>query len=225
MEELFKKLFGFFENEKVSISRKVAIPLLFLLIILSLNDICGISYYIIGGMKADYIIKIEDAKMKCKSDSLAQLYLDNMMNETLYRRNVFQWFASLFENASIGKTKEIDYADPESGVLYKKIEQSFPTVQRNQLWHTITSSLFGIVGLCLMFYVIMYVIFGKGRSQNKTTTFLRFIIVIITLIFIIWLTQWLFGLIPVIADRAYINYIIQGLINVIAIGVVFWKLK
>jgi thiamine transporter ThiT len=38
------------------------------------------------------------------------------------------------------------------------------------------------------------------------------------LVFLIWLTQWLFGLIPVILGRAYINYIIQLLLNLIPIS-------
>jgi hypothetical protein len=34
---------------------------------------------------------------------------------------------------------------------------------------------------------------------------------------LIWITQWLFGLIPVLFNRAYINYILQLGLNLIPI--------
>lgn len=214
MEELLKKVFGFFENEKISISRKIAIPVLFLLIILSLNNIWGISYYVISGIEVDYIIKIEDAKMKCKSDSIAQLHLDNMMKEALHRRNILQWFASLFENTNIEKAKVADYGESKVGTLYK-MEHYFPTLEKNQMWHTITSSLLWLILFSLVLLVLLFSPFII--KEDKITTIIALIFTLSLLVFLIWGTQWLFSLIPIIKNRAYINYIIQLILNLIPI--------
>lgn len=36
---------------------------------------------------------------------------------------------------------------------------------------------------------------------------------------LIWITQWLFGLLPIFFDRPWINYIFQFIINLIPISI------
>lgn len=45
MGELIKKFIEFFENQRISISRKITIPLLVILCIFLIDNLLGISYY------------------------------------------------------------------------------------------------------------------------------------------------------------------------------------
>jgi hypothetical protein len=56
MEELIRKFINFFESDRISVSRKIAIPLLMLLVVLALDNILGISYYWINKIEIDYIV-------------------------------------------------------------------------------------------------------------------------------------------------------------------------
>lgn len=62
MEEIIKRFIVFFESDRISISRKIAIPLLVVLTILLLDNVLGTSYYWINEMETDYIVKVEEAK-------------------------------------------------------------------------------------------------------------------------------------------------------------------
>ena len=98
MEEIIKRFIVFFESDRISISRKIAIPLLVVLTILLLDNVLGTSYYWINEMETDYIVKVEEAKKICESDSVLVAHFDEKISNAIKRQNVFQWFASLFKN-------------------------------------------------------------------------------------------------------------------------------
>ena len=139
-----------------------------------------------------------------------------MMNEALDRKNVFQWFGSLFENKNIEIT-------PSNSNNFNAIEDFLPLYERNRLWQTITSSLFGIVVMAFSLFGLVYVIIYG--SYDRPAAIVRCIMLIFASTVIIWLSQWIFGFMPVIAGRSYINYIIQCVINIIIIIIVYRKLN
>ena len=214
MGELVKKVICFFESERVSIFRKIAIPMLVILVAFSLDNILGISYYWTNGLEVDYLVKIEEAKAKCGTDLTVLSHLDSKMNEAISRKNVFQWFASLFENSNIGKSEEVVSPDINSGIL-DILGKWFPVLERNQLWHTVTSSLLWIILLMLLLPVLILAPFFA--QKDKAAIIVGIVLGLGVLVFLIWVTQLLFGLIPIILNRAYINYIIQLAINSIPI--------
>ncbi len=212
MEEIIKRFIVFFESDRISISRKIAIPLLVVVTILLLDNILGTSYFWINKMETDYIVKVEEAKKICESDSVLVSYFDKKIDNAINRQNVFQWFASLFKSTQIDNVKEIHETNLNDH-LFSDIEKWFPeVVERNQMWHTITSSFFWLICLFVLLFSLFFALF-----ENKTdtiVTLLSNIIGIGIVVFLIWITQWLFGLFPVILQRAYINYILQFIINI-----------
>ena len=144
MEELIRKFINFFESDRISVSRKIAIPLLMLLVVLALDNILGISYYWINKIEIDYIVKVEEAKAVCESDSIILFHLDDKIEKAINRKNIFQWFASLFENANIEKNTEVNITNSDGNIL-SVIGKWFPEVERNQMWHTVTSSLLWVI--------------------------------------------------------------------------------
>jgi hypothetical protein len=227
MNELFKSVINFFENERVSLSKKITVPLLVIMALLCINDIYGITYYFSSGLEADYIVKIENAKRECASDSLVYRHFDDMMKEAMQRKTMFEKFYSLFNNASFSKEQNI--ASPIlGGIVGKtlqpqntfnsdknqpfKYENIFPKWKGNQLFHTITSSL-SLIILCIVL-LISFPILLFSKEQNKLSVIVSVIFLLGVLASFIWLTQWLFGLVPIILERAYINYTIQFILNI-----------
>ncbi len=214
MEEIIKRFIVFFESDRISISRKIAIPLLVVLTILLLDNVLGTSYYWINEMETDYIVKVEEAKKICESDSVLVAHFDEKISNAIKRQNVFQWFASLFKNTGFENAEESNSTNL-NGNIFSKIEKWFPEIKRNQMWHTITSSLLWIIFLAFLSLFLIFAPFVV--EKDKVATILGVIIGIGILAFLIWITQWIFGLIPVILNRAYINYILQLIINLIPI--------
>lgn len=214
MEEIIKRFISFFESDRISISRKIAIPLLVVLTILLLDNVLGTSYYWINEMETDYIVKVENAKKICESDSILVAHFDEKISHAINRQNIFQWFASLFKNTGIENVKESSSTNLNGNII-SNIGKWFPEVERNQMWHTITSSLLWIIFLAFLSLFLLYAPFVV--EKDKVATIFGVIIGIGVLVFLIWITQWIFGLIPVILNRAYINYILQLVINIFPI--------
>lgn len=213
MGELIKKFIEFFENQKISISKKITIPLLVVLCIFLVDNLLGVSYYWKNEMEIDYISKIEDTKLKCNSDTIIVKYLEHKMDEAIQRKNVFQRFASLFENVNIINTQK--FGTSIANDTLNNLKEWFPELDRNQMWHTITSSLCFILLLCISLLMVIYFPFTKDKDRLGTTVLFIFISGILVLL--IWGFQWLWGLMPIILNRAYINYSIQLIFNLFLI--------
>lgn len=95
-------------------------------------------------METDYIVKVEEAKKICESDSVLVAHFDEKISNAIKRQNVFQWFASLFKNTGLENVEESNSTNL-NGNIFSKIEKWFPEIKRNQMWHTITSSLLWII--------------------------------------------------------------------------------
>lgn len=214
MEELIRKFINFFESDRISVSRKIAIPLLMLLVVLALDNILGISYYWINKIEIDYIVKVEEAKAVCESDSIILFHLDDKIEKAINRKNIFQWFASLFENANIEKNTEVNITNSDGNIL-SVIGKWFPEVERNQMWHTVTSSLLWVILFAILLLFLIFAPFVV--EKDKVATIIGVIFGLGILAFLIWITQWIFGLIPVILNRAYINYVLQLGLNLVPI--------
>ena len=209
MEEIIKRFIGFFESDRISISRKIGIPLLVILTILLLDNVLGTSYYWMNKIETDYIVKVEEAKKICASDSVLVAHFDKKIDDAINRQNIFQWFASLFKNTKLENVKELN----SDGNILSNIEKWFPEMERNQMWHTVTSSLLWIV---LLVILLLFLVFAPFiLEKDRIAIILGIILGVGIIVFLIWMTQWIFGLIPVIFNRAYINYALQLIINFI----------
>lgn len=211
MGDFLSKIWDFFSNERISLTPKITIPLFVILIVFLFVDYYGFFYYYANSEKVEYLSKIEEAKERCSSDTTIVSNLDEMLYDAINRKNVFQKFAMLFENENAPRIPEISDKNDNSHSF--QIERIFPLCERNQLWHTVTASLFWIVWLLLLSVMLLYTPLAPGN--NRVSLMLGMTIGIGVVIILIWVTQWLFGLIPVILGRAYINYTIQLAVNLV----------
>lgn len=141
-------------------------------------------------------------------------HLDDKIEKAINRKNIFQWFASLFENANIEKNTEVNITNSDGNIL-SVIGKWFPEVERNQMWHTVTSSLLWVILFAILLLFLIFAPFVV--EKDKVATIIGVIFGLGILAFLIWITQWIFGLIPVILNRAYINYALQLGLNLVPI--------
>ena len=221
MADFLSKIWDFFSNERISMAPKITIPLFLIIIVFLFVDYYGFFYYYANSEKIEYLSKIEEAKERCSSDTIIVAYLDEMLYDAVNRKNIFQQFAMLFANEDVPHAPEV--SDKNDNDDSFEIERIFPLCERNQLWHTATASLFWILWLVLLSIMLLYTPFSSG--DNRLNLMLGMIIGIGVVTLLIWVTQWLFGLIPVILGRAYINYIIQFSINLVPMVSFFIKSK
>lgn len=220
MFSFIDKIVEFFTNDSVSLSRKITVPLVVIIILLFINDYYGFTYYFFNSREADYIVQLEKAKQSCAKDSVVYKHFDKMMIDALNRKNVFQLFSGLFRSSSSGSVSPPRLGGTVLESTYKRnvgerkpLFDFLPLCKRNQLWHTITSSL----SLLLLFPVILVtipVLFFSGKLSNNAPVIIGLLIFLCFISFLVWLFQWSFGLIPVLFGRAYLNYSIQVLVNV-----------
>lgn len=214
MEEIIKRLCSFFTSTRISISYKIGIPLLVGFSLLLVDDVLGTSYYWMNEMEIEYIVKLETAKKNCRSDSVLVSLFNDKLDHAINRQNAFQKFTSLFKSAKIDSGKETNETNSD-GNLFSKIEDMFPEAERNQMWHTITSSLIWILFAVLLSLYLVFVPFVIKKDIGSAM--FGAIIGLVLFVLLIWITQWLFGLIPVLFNRAYINYFLQFIVNLFSI--------
>lgn len=207
MGELISKIWNFFESDKISISRKITIPILLVLTILMIDNIGGFSYRFTNSQKIDYLLKIEKAKVEFRHDTIVCSMLDKMEYDLINRKNVIEQFVDLFDNQEIFKSK-LSTTNKENIDNHK--------ISRNQFWHTVSSSLFWIIWLFI--FSLMLLILPFTLKKDKLSAIVGMILGIGIMVLLIWLTQWLFGLIPILFNRPWINYTIQFIINLIPIS-------
>lgn len=212
MEEIIKRFIGFFESDKISISRKIGIPSLVIFSVLLLDNVLGTSYYWINTIETNYIVKIEEAKKICSADSVLVAHFNEKIENAINRQNIFEWFISLFENTNI----EEDLINENKTYNDKfNLDTIFPEAKRNKLFHTITSSFLWIYILAYIIFLAIFTNVLRQKNKRITLSFIIFLVIIVCIL--IGISQWIFGLIPVICHRAYINYILQISINLIPI--------
>ncbi|MCE4563924.1 hypothetical protein INQ51_06340 [Maribellus sp. CM-23] len=120
----------------------------------------------------------------------------------------------------------IDWGSFMKGDSVSEIERIVSEQERNtekryrsKLWHTVTSSILFII-LALLVFVLLLVFPFVTEKKDRFNTVVGILAFLPFLAFWIWLFQWLLGLIPVINNSPWINYLINILINaLIVLGV------
>lgn len=207
MSELISKIWTFFENKRISVPRKISITILIILSILFVDNIVGFSYLYVNSQELDYLLKIEKTKVAFKQDTITCKLLDEMKYDFINRKTVVEQFLELFDNQSTLKVK----------TSHNNMQQEIDSqnIQRNQILHTVSSSLFWIIWLII--FLFMLVISPFAPPENKWGLILGMVIGISGMSILIWVTQWLFGLLPIFFNRPWINYTLQFILNLIPI--------
>lgn len=218
MIDLIKTFLEYVRDKEKPLSRKVIIAILLLLALLALNEYTGFTYYYPVGKEVEIISNIEVAKASTNNQQIIN-YLNDKENEVIGRKYLHEKFLDLFKKDELKKDVVAFERKPSNTLsdnISGKIESLFPEMPyRSQLWHTLTSSFVAIIGSIVTIGLLIVRPFKKNTNPEISSYIVLWGISLIICAGVIWLEQFLFGLIPVILNRAYINYTIQILFQVI----------
>lgn len=112
------------------------------------------------------------------------------------------WDSIARNDTSIYKTKPTIVSD-------EKPEKKY----RSNLWHTVTSGFTFILFSILLLLLSPFIIFDERKFNVESF----FVIILVLPIFalLIWLSQFLLGLIPVMFNKPWINYSLNFIVNIL----------
>jgi len=228
MDAIVKQILSYLSDKTKSLTRKIIGTLLIILVVLGVDNCCGFSYYFISNQKIEHIRKIEETKSYCKNNPKLLDYINGIELEALNRKNVFQLFGDLFDRVNIDTYKkdnlQSDTQPLESNGINHFFKSLFPEYpNRSQLWHTLTSSALPIASLVFI-SILLLLILPFIKMDDKLAAFLGAIILWLILAGMTWFFQWLWGLLPIILNRAYINYTLQILVQIL-FCIWLWKIS
>lgn len=157
-----------------------------------------------------YVVKYDTIYIHTKSSN--QLWLpifkDSLLSEIYFRKGATS------DSISTSKILENNIADS----LHKSFEsfnikenEEHEIKSRSRLWHTLTSSYF------LIFLMIILPVFPFTEKPFNWNLLIGVLFFAILCAGLIWLNQYILGLIPLIFNKPWINYILNILIHTI-----FW---
>lgn len=230
--DFIKEIFKFFIDKNYSITSKFVGIVIPILILFFIDNLLGFSFYYSNNQKITQLMNIEKLKNECYDNSYVLESLNETEKAILERKNVISLFLELFskENLDVKKqepqiridTAYIERADTvviRDATINANFQQSENSIKNNEtvvvsrsrLWHTLTSSYFFI------FLLIILPIVPFTEKSFSWSTMIGMLLVMIIVAGLIWLNQFLLGLIPIIFKRVWINYVINILIQ----GIVF----
>ena len=228
MGELIKKIFEFFESKAVSMPKKMTMLILIGMSVLFIDNYCGFSYYFVQSYKLDYIITLENARLKYADDKVVSQELDRLMVNALNRWTVYNAVSDIFQKTfsttSEAKEKKLveEIAKNKNEIKKAEIEKEeephdvlsllFPVAERSPFWHTLCSSFdLIIMALICMLYILLSPFI---HDINKKNALLGMCAVLPFLIGLIFFVQWVFSFIPDIVGRPRINNLIYMIVNI-----------
>ncbi len=226
--DFFAGLVSFFTDKKHSISSKVLGIIFIVATVFFINDLLGFTFYYSVNQKINQIEKIE----KLKRDTLLSpenfVFLNRLEARLKDRENIVDRFINMFKETALNetgklsvetsKTTNIDFemntSSKEKRVL---IENNEDIDLRSRLWHTISST---FVFLFILIIVPFMPFITKDFSKGSL---LAVIFIFVLTSGLVWLSQYLLGLIPLIRNTPIINYLINASTQ-IAIGYLLVRL-
>lgn len=225
MIDLIKSFVEYIKDNEKPLSRKVIIGILLLFGLIILNEYTGFTYYYPIGKEVEIISDIELAKASTK-DTLIINFLNEKEKVVINRKYLHERFLELFKRNILNRDVK-NYQQKEvmvsSTTFSEKISRVFPPMPyRSQLWHTLSSTFIFIIGSIIAIIVLIVQPFRENEKVGILTLIAIWIFSILLFGGVIWIIQFLFGLIPVILDRAYINYSIAIALQLFY---VYWAIK
>lgn len=213
--DFLKHVISFFTDREHPLSAKVVGATMFVVAILLLDNIFGISFYYSTKLKIEQLQAIKDLRRDNNEPKLTVL-LNETEKQILERKNVVQIFLGLFTKKKIDSvpnlTPDTVYITKHDTIFVDKhaadlepLHRTGSDDSRSQLWHTISSSYF----LIMIFGLMPFMLFMEKRFS--WTNLVATLFGMALLAGFIWLNQFLYGLIPLILGKPWINYTINGL--------------
>jgi hypothetical protein len=212
MEYIIKLFENLIIDSSKTIGQKSWRLLLALLILSSLDCVFNFTYDIHITNKLETLEKINNLKREYKNDSLYTIQLSNLETKYKGRKHYYDYvndyyFRFLNFSTSLFKSDNKEIIKPQ----IKKANTITNNPIRSKFWMFVSSNL----NLIILGFIMIITIFVT--TENKKTTILGILILLVLNILLMLLVNWLSYFIPIIYGKPFINYIINFTINILII--------
>lgn len=205
-------MYHFLFDEKIPFSRKIKITILGILAAFLINNHYDLIHTIVFSYKVDYLVKLESAKQQYTQDAKFIDEVDRLIETEHNRKGAVEKFFSLLTP----KADEIEKYNFE--MAYNKILR-----ERDPIVHTISGSFIPLaIFVFSLLGMVISVLFPELR--NFDSFFWGIMLALIGAFFTYYVALFWVFLDP-ISGCVWINYIIQGVTNLmlIALFVTYYK--
>ena len=213
----FGKFFEFILDSNHKLSKRVAIVLAGLMLLIFLDRMFKFSDNYITTKKLEQVEKIEKLLESDKTDSLTKVRLRAIEITVLERQTAWNYLSDLylFTKNLIKRDKNptLNTNIAQENITKNNIPNS-SSITRSVLWHTISSSWILIL-LMFFFPFIPFIQYNKIQA----TDILVLIVLEIFLMILVFLFSTVFALIPTF-DNPFWNYVINFILHFFFISIV-----
>lgn len=202
MGKIIDKIYKYFSDESVPLSRKLKIIILVLLVIVLVDNHYGFTHTIINSYKVDYITKLESAKKQFSDDTLFVKKIDGLIKAEHKRKGVVEKFYPLLQE------KVNDNQKGSRERLYYKILN-----ERDPFIHTLSGAYIPFVLMIASLLAILISIFSP--MKRSFDIFFWAVIILLLSGAITYHVSLSWAKIDPIFGQVWINYIIQFIVNII----------
>jgi hypothetical protein len=218
--DLFKEIIKFFTDRDFSIRSKFVSVIFFLVGVFFIDNLLGFSFFYVNQQKIDQLEKIENLKKIGNDNKPLVRLLEETESKIINRKTVIDDFLELFSKEQLDNSPAPAFQISDSIYIENSDSLLFPTDSlkgnvkeflatdgerkyRSRLWHTITSS------YLLIILMIALPISGLSDKPFRWANFLGLLFATGLVACIVWLNQYLLGLIPVLFNRPWVNYVLN----------------
>ena len=207
MGKLFDKIYNYFSDEKIPLSRKLKIIILGMLVVVLVDNHYGFTHTIISSYKVDYITKLESAQKQFSDDTLFVKKINSLIKVEFKRKGVVEKLYTILRLRIGSHNEQVERIDNIYDILYYRIIN-----ERNPGLHTLTSAL---VPLMLMISSIMALIISllNPKKRNFDMFFWAVILIVIGGTITYYASLFWASFDP-ICGKIWLNYIVQMITNI-----------
>lgn len=224
MGEILNKLFDWIKDASVSISKKAIFIIIGIITLIGINEYTGFIYYYPLAKEAEMLYHLEIAKENGKDNSQLVEYINKQEQKIIDRHYLHEPILNLVASKPLllFKQKDKTVATKPKEIEKKEAQQTLVNI-RSTFWHLATTS--GFVILLSILFILLIIIYPFTRVNDKWKIIGGSFVLLIPSLFYIWLSQYLWGLLPPILGYIAINYIIQFLFQLFVIGYIPHRLS
>ncbi|WP_282122176.1 hypothetical protein [Algibacter mikhailovii] len=215
MDKLIERILKFFENKSIHFGLRTSLFIISIFVLTTCDYYFNFSYDIHLNNKIEKLESIDNLKKIYKTDSLKLAELTELENR-IFKRTHYSDRLRNFDYSQIKILKISDTTEIKKPVI-KNDNTTINKPIRSLFWMSLTSGYFFIIiiiGLLILPFT--------GSVHRELKNVLGSIAAIIILIGVISFLTWVAYRIPLIANRPYLNYILNAILQSPLIYLIFW---
>jgi hypothetical protein len=215
MDKLIERLLKFFENKSIHFGLRTSLFIITIFVLTTCDYYFNFTYDIHLNNKIEKLESINNLKKIYETDSLKLTELTVLENR-IYKRTHYSDRLRNFDLNQVNIFKKSDTTEIKNPVIKNDNTITNKPI-RSLFWMSLTSGYFFII-LIIALLILPF----TGSVHREWKNLLGSIAAIIILIGVISFLAWIAYKIPLIANRPYLNYILNAVLQLPLMYIIFW---